>query len=89
MEELYSRKIQDFTKEIFADIIADVTAVSNDIYSDSIYSRKKDYDDPFRQMTYGDDGEMTAVLGSVNDNVFLRELKERTEEFNARLKEML
>ena len=89
LEELYSRKIQDFTKEIFADIIADVTAVSNDIYSDSIYSRKKDYDDPFRQMTYGDDGEMTAVLGSVNDNVFLRELKERTEEFNARLKEML
>ncbi len=85
LEELYSRKIQDFTKDIFDDIVSDVTAVSNDIYSDSIYSRKKDYDDPFRQMTYGDKDEMTAVLGSINDNVFLRELKEQTQDFNKRL----
>ncbi|MBP5446515.1 MAG: DUF4954 family protein, partial [Treponema sp.] len=89
LEELYSRKISDFTKEIFQDIIADVTAVSNDIYSDSIYSRKKDYDDPFRQMTYGDADEMTAVLGSINDNVFLRDLKVQTAQFNERLLELL
>lgn len=89
LEELYSRKISDFTKEIFQDIIADVTAVSNDIYSDSIYSRKKDYDDPFRQMTYGDADEMSAVLGSINDNVFLRDLKVQTAQFNERLLELL
>lgn len=85
LEQLYSRKISDFTKEIFLDIIADVTVVSNDMLSDSIYSRKKDYDDPFRQMTYGDKEEMTAVLGSLNDNSFLRDLKVQTEEFNKKL----
>lgn len=85
LEELYSRKISEFTKEIFEDIVADVTAVSNDMYNDSIYSRKKDYDDPFRQMTYGDKEEMTAVLGSLNDNAFLRDLKVQTQDFNARL----
>ena len=85
LEQLYSRKIQDFTKEIFKDIIADVTVVSNDMLSDSYYSRKKDYDDPFRQMTYGDEEEMTAVLGSLNDNSFLRDLKAQTALFNERL----
>lgn len=85
LEELYSRKISDFTKEIFDDIVADVTIVSNDMYNDSIYSRKKDYDDPFRQMTYGDKEEMIAVLGSLNDNSFLRDLKVQTKEFNERL----
>lgn len=85
LEQLYSRKIQDFTKEIFKDIISDVTVVSNDMLSDSYYSRKKDYDDPFRQMTYGDEEEMTAVLGSLNDNSFLRDLKAQTALFNERL----
>ncbi len=85
LEQLYSRKIQDFTKDIFKDIIADVTVVSNDMLSDSYYSRKKDYDDPFRQMTYGDEEEMTAVLGSLNDNSFLRDLKAQTALFNERL----
>lgn len=85
LEQLYSRKIQDFTKEIFKDIIADVTVVSNDMLSDSYYSRKKDYYDPFRQMTYGDEEEMTAVLGSLNDNSFLRDLKAQTALFNERL----
>lgn len=89
LEQLYSRKIQDFTKDIFADIAADVTLVSNDMLSDSYYSRKKDYDDPFRQMTYGDAEEMTAVLGSLNDNAFLRDLKEQTQAFNKRLMEIL
>lgn len=88
LEQLYSRKIQDFTKEIFKDIIADVTVVSNDMLSDSYYSRKKDYDDPFRQMTYGDEEEMTAVLGSLNDNSFLRDLKAQTALFNERLKSL-
>lgn len=86
LEKLYSRKITEFTRAIFDDIISDVTLVSNDMYKDSIYSRKKDYDDPFRQMTYGDKEEMTAVLGSLNDNEFLRSLKKSTEEFNERLK---
>ncbi len=85
LERLYSKKIGEWTKEIFSDIVSDVTIVSNDMLSDSYYSRKKDYDDPFRQMTYGDKEEMTAVLGSLNDNAFLRDLKIQTKEFNERL----
>ena len=58
------------------------------MYKASIYSRQKDYDDPFRKMTYGNDEEMVAVLGSLNDNEFLNALKKSTTEFKARLKEV-
>lgn len=88
LEKLYSRKIQEFTQEIFDDIISDVATFSNEMYKASIYSRKKDYDDPFRKMTYGNDEEMVAVLGSLNDNEFLHSLKNSTAKFNARLKEV-
>ena len=88
LEELYSRKINDFTQEIFCDIISDVTAFSNEMYKASIYSRQKDYDDPFRKMTYGSEEEMEVVLGSLNDNEFLHALKNSTAKFNARLKEV-
>lgn len=89
LEKLYSRKISEFTREIFDDIICDVTAFSKGMYKASIYSRQKDYDDPFRKMTYGSEEEMVAVLGSLNDNEFLHSLKNSTAEFNARLKECL
>ncbi|MBD5436760.1 MAG: DUF4954 family protein [Treponema sp.] len=88
LEKLYSRKIQEFTQEIFDDIISDVATFSNEMYKASIYSRQKDYDDPFRKMTYGNDEEMVAVLGSLNDNEFLHSLKNSTAKFNARLKEV-
>ena len=89
LEKLYSRKISEFTREIFDDIICDVTAFSKGMYKASIYSRQKDYDDPFRKMTYGSEEEMVAVLGSLNDNEFLHSLKNSTADFNARLKECL
>ena len=89
LEKLYSRKISEFTQEIFDDIISDVMAFSNGMYKSSIYSRQKDYEDPFRKMTYGSEEEMVAVLGSLNDNEFLHSLKNSTAEFNARLKECL
>lgn len=88
LEKLYSRKIHEFTQEIFDDIISDVATFSNEMYKASIYSRQKDYDDPFRKMTYGNDEEMVAVLGSLNDNEFLNSLKKSTAEFKVRLKEV-
>jgi NDP-sugar pyrophosphorylase family protein len=43
--------------------------------------RKKDFDDPFRKMSYDNDAEMTAVLGTLEDNSFLRDLRKQTEEY--------
>ena len=86
LELLYSRKITEFSKEIFADIVADVILVSDEMYNSSIASRQKDFTDYFRRMVYRNATEMENVLGSAQANGFLKELKVLTDSFNAELK---
>lgn len=85
LETLYSRPVKEFTKEIYADILKDVTVVSDYMYTSSISSRQKDYTDFFRSTTYRNMEEMTAVVGKIEDNSFLKKLKVDTESFNAGL----
>ena len=49
---------------------------------DQVYvTRKKDYDNYFRKLTYRSDKEMTAALGSIEDNSFIKHVRKETEEF--------
>lgn len=82
LEELYSTKIGDFSRDIFKDIVNDVTVVSDEMYSSSVSSREKDFTDYYRCMTYKNKEEMTAVLGTLNDSSFLKTLKSDTRNFN-------
>lgn len=88
LESLYCRKIRDFSQEIFDDIISDVTAVSNEMLKEAFSSREKDYVDEFRKITFRNDEEMKAVIGNIEDNSFLSEMKESTEKFNQDIKEI-
>lgn len=85
LEFLYSQPITDFSSVIFKDIKTDVIAVSNYMYDNSIASRQKDYDDYFRSITYESKDEMLAVVGKIEENSFLKELKQSTVAFNERL----
>ncbi len=85
MEQLYSRSMEEFTPDIYRDIYNDVIAVSNYMYESSISSRQKDYTDYFRSITYESEEEMLAVVGKLEDNSFLKELKRDTETFNIEL----
>ena len=49
---------------------------------DQVYaSRKKDYDNPFRQATFRNAEEMKAVLGTAEDNSFVKQVRQETEVF--------
>ncbi len=85
LERLYERKIRNFTPEIFDDIISDVLSMSNEMLSEARSSREKDYVDSFRKITFRNDEEMKAVLGNIDDNEFLVEMKEKTQKFNSML----
>ena len=86
LEYLYSSRIENFSKDIFDDILSDVTAVSTEMYKLTLISRMKDYDDDFRMITFRNAREMAAVVGTFNENSFLDELKESTEKFNCEIK---
>ncbi len=49
---------------------------------DQVYtSRKKDFDNPFRQATYRNEAEMNAAIGTIEDNEFVHQVREETEDF--------
>lgn len=88
LEQLYCRPFTQFDKDICNDILADVTDVSNYMYESSVSSRQKDYDDYFRSITYKNEEEMLEVVGRLEENSFLKELKVETEQFNQKLKQI-
>lgn len=81
LEQLYSCSIEDFSCELYKNIIDDVTVVAMDICDSSYSSREKDYTDYYRNMTYHSKKEMDKVIGSLKDNSFLNELREDIKQF--------
>ncbi|MBQ9538163.1 MAG: DUF4954 family protein [Treponema sp.] len=88
LEQLYSRDIVEFTREVYEDISNDVAYVSMEMLESSISSREKDYTDFFRSITFRNKKERDAVLGSLEDNSFLKQLKYSTDEFNGVLEKL-
>jgi hypothetical protein len=56
---------------------------------DQVYiSRKKDYDNPFQQTTYRNIKEMTAAIGTIEDNSFVKQVRAETEKFKERIEQV-
>jgi hypothetical protein len=56
---------------------------------DKVYqSRQKDYENPFRQATYRNLDEMTAAIGTIKDDGFVKQVYSETDEFKAKVKEL-
>jgi len=50
--------------------------------SDQVYSsRKKDFENPFRQSTFRNKDEMKAAFGTIDDNSFIVQVRKETEDF--------
>jgi hypothetical protein len=81
LEQLYSSSIEEFSSEIYKNILEDVTVVANEIYNEAFKSREKDYFDYYRNMTYKNVLEMESVIGKLSDNEFLIQLKKETNMF--------
>jgi len=58
-----------FLKECLLQSVHIQTFLTDGIYS----SRAKDYQNPFRQMTYDNTAEMEAVIGKLEDNSFIQQ----------------
>ena len=57
--------------------------------SDQVYlTRKKDYENPFRKLTYRNQEEMDASLGRVEENEFIVQVRAETEAYLGRLEDL-
>ena len=89
IEEITENKIPTLSKEKWIKIINKAINTAKDIETQSISSRKKDYSDPFRKTSYQNNEEMNAVIGSLEDNSFLKVLKKETKTFVSLLKSIV
>ena len=54
--------------------------------SDQVYaSRKKDYENIYRQATYRNEAEMLAAIGPLEENSFIQQVRDDTETFKAEI----
>ena len=88
LEQLYSRPIEEFSVDLYRNITDDVSIVAYDIYIASLKSREKDYTDYYRNMVYRNEKEMDSVIGPLEDNSFLRQLRTDTKDFIATIREL-
>jgi carbonic anhydrase/acetyltransferase-like protein (isoleucine patch superfamily) len=51
-------------------------------------SRKKDFENPFHRTTYRHEAEMTACIGTVEDNAFIKQVRAETETFRNLVEEI-
>jgi len=76
---LYSS--DEITGEIWLNALDKVIEIQHYVSEQVYLTRKKDYDNKFRQITFRNKEEMTAALGTIDQNSFIVEVKRETNEF--------
>jgi len=71
----------DIAKELWLDALQKAGMVQQYVRDQVYLSRKKDFDNPFRQATFRNKDEMTAAIGTVEDNSFVKQVRQETETF--------
>lgn len=92
--EVYPREKRRHARRVYMDITtADLMLLLDeglrivDYISRGVYeSRKKDFDNPFRRSTFQSDAEMEAVVGSVEDNPYIRQVEEQSASLRSRIR---
>lgn len=69
------------TKEIWDSFLEKAIHIQKFICDEVYLTRKKDYDNPFRKITFRNEEEMNAVIGNIEENGFIIQVKNETEEF--------
>jgi DNA polymerase III alpha subunit (gram-positive type) len=81
-------KIDDITKEHLVSALDKTIEIQEFIRNQVYISRKKDFDNPFCQATYRNMAEMTAAIGNIDDNSFVKQVQDETKDFKKLIEEI-
>jgi hypothetical protein len=70
---------EQLTRSQWNDALDKATVIQQFVCDEVYASRKKDYDNPFRQSTFRNEDEMKAAIGTIEDNSFILQVREETE----------
>lgn len=71
----------ELTKEQWEEALDKAVRIQEYICEQVYISRKKDFDNPFRKLTYRNDAEMETAIGKIEDNSFIKQVREETTDF--------
>lgn len=76
------------TRADFLELFEKAIAIQHYIDEQVYLSRKKDYDNPFRKLTYRNDQEMEAALGHIDENEFILQTHQETLDYIATIRNL-
>jgi hypothetical protein len=65
--------------KLWNETLAEMVRIQNRIRDEVYRTRKKDYDNPYRQATFRNAEEMRATIGTAEDNSFVKQVRAETE----------
>jgi len=85
--ELQGCDLHSVTEDNWQQWLEDCISIQQKIERRTLASRDKDYQNPFRKLTYDTEAEMEAVLGKVADNSFIHQVSSFSENFIQRIRQ--
>jgi len=73
--------IEQLTGEAWAEALDQAVTIQKFIAEQTYLTRRKDDENPYRRITFDTPEQMRAVLGSADDNSFVRQVRQETEAF--------
>lgn len=80
---------KEITKEMLIDVLKKSIDIQNYICEQVFESRKKDYDNPIRNVIFRNEEEKIAVLGKLEDNTLVKRIEEETKDYDKDVKTII
>ncbi len=85
---LYLLQTDNLSQEAWNETLDKAVEIQQFICNQVYESRKKDYENPYRNATFRNEEEKIAVIGTIDQTSFVKQVKEETEQFVAHVKEI-
>ena len=85
---LYKDEMEEISEERWQQCLDKVCAIQQYICDQVYLSRKKDYENPYRNATFRNEEEKEAVIGTAESASFVKQIRQETEDFLALVEEI-
>ncbi|HEU4633747.1 MAG TPA: DUF4954 family protein, partial [Flavisolibacter sp.] len=86
--EILQLQFSQFTPAIFCELLQQLIGTKEWVNQNIYESRAKDYQNSFRKMAYNNEQEMEAVVGKLEDNVFIAQQNQELSDLRAAVEEI-
>ncbi len=84
----YLLETETITDDMWRDVLKRAVGIQQYICDQVYVTRKKDYDNIYRKQTYRNSEEMIAAIGPLEENSFIKQVRNETDDFNNKINEL-